>query len=83
MATERLDVRLDEDRRRKLDELVRRKRQSVSALIRGLIDREYESSLLELRRTAVREMALMEVEDVPDPDTLSRQLDRTHDTPVR
>jgi Arc/MetJ-type ribon-helix-helix transcriptional regulator len=79
MITERLEVRLDSERRQKLAELVERERASISEVIRRLIDQAYEDSLRERRLELVREIAALEIEDVPDPDELSRQLDRTYD----
>jgi Arc/MetJ-type ribon-helix-helix transcriptional regulator len=79
MVTERLEVRLDGEHRQKLAELVERQQASISEVIRRLIDRAYEDSLRERRLELVREIAALEVEDVPDPDELSRQLDRTYD----
>jgi Arc/MetJ-type ribon-helix-helix transcriptional regulator len=79
MITERLEVRLDSEHRQKLAELVERERASISEVIRRLIDQAYEDSLRERRLELVREIAALEIEDVPDPDELSRQLDRTYD----
>ncbi|MBI4202848.1 MAG: hypothetical protein HY532_07050 [Chloroflexi bacterium] len=82
MATERLDVRLDQDRRRKLRELVAEYRVPTSEVVRRLIDEAYEDALRERRIRAALEMAQMEIEDVPDPETLGRQLGDAHDPGV-
>ena len=79
MVTDRLEVRLDPDHRRKLSELAAARRAPVSELVREMIDRAYEADLRERRLRAVRELAAMEIEDVPDPDELSRQLARKYD----
>jgi hypothetical protein len=79
MATERLDVRLDRDRHRKLRELAARYDVPVSETVRRLIDRAYEESLGERRKRAARELGRMQIEDVPDPETLSHQLEGAHD----
>jgi hypothetical protein len=79
MATERLDIRLDTERRRKLVELAHKRNTSISSLVRDLVDREYEVLVRERRFEAVRRIAAMAIEDVPDPEALSRQLDSTYD----
>lgn len=79
MATERLDVRLDQERRRKLRELAAEQGALVSDVVRRLIDRAYEDTLTARRTRAAREMAQMEIEYVPDPELLSRQLEATYE----
>ncbi len=79
MATERLDVRLDQERRRKLQELAAEKGTPVSEVVRRLIDQAYEEALQVRRRRAARELGLLAIEDVPGPATLSRQLEGTHE----
>ena len=79
MVTERLDVRLDRDRRRKLSELAEEQGLPVSEVVRRIIDHAYEEALGVRRRRAAREIARMAVEDVPDPETLSRQLEGTYE----
>ena len=79
MIAERLAVRLDPDHRRKLKELARREEATVSDVIRRLIDEAYEKDLVEWRLKLVEELASMNIEDVPDPDELSRQLNAKYD----
>jgi hypothetical protein len=76
---ERLDVRLDPERRRKLLRIAETRGLTVSYTVRELIDQAFEESQREYRQQLVREIAGLEVEDVPDPEELSRQLDSTHD----
>lgn len=78
MVTERLEVRLDAEHRRKLAELAAKADAPLAQVIREMIDRAYEESLRERRLQAVREIAAMEIEDVPDPETLSQQLESAH-----
>lgn len=78
MVTERLDVRLDPERRRKLEELAEHKQVSVSDTVRELIDKAYEDRSIERRLQAVERIANANVEDVPEPEVLSRQLDETY-----
>jgi len=80
MVTERLEVRLDAERRRKLCELAASRHASLSQFLRQVIDELYERSDLERRLQAAQALAAMEIEDVPDPATLKRQLVSTHDT---
>ena len=80
MVGERLEVRLDAEHRRKLAELAEAKDAALSDVIRNMIDRAYDETLRERRHRAVRRIRQLAVEDVPDPETLSRQLAQTYDT---
>lgn len=80
MASERLEVRLDQERRRKLAELAERRGTAVSEAVRSLIDEAYEAILRERRMEAAHALAAMAVEDVPEPDELSRQLEGTYES---
>ena len=75
----RLDVRLDSERRRRLDELAEEMEMPISEVVRCLIDYAYEGVLQRRRRQAVQELVGMNVEDPPDPATLSRQLEEAHE----
>ena len=79
MVAERLEVRLDPARRRKLQHVAAARSASVSEIVREMIDRLYEEVDRAERRRAAEAIARMEIEDVPDPETLSRQLDAAHD----
>lgn len=81
MISERLEVRLDPDRKRKLAQLSEQRGAPVSEVVRALIDTAYEEVQAERRRQAVERIANANVEDVPDPEELNRQLDTTHDLP--
>lgn len=78
MTTERLEVRLDSERRRKLEELAEMEDESISETVRLLIDRMYETARRERRRQAAARLAALEVEAVPEPEELSRQLNETY-----
>ena len=82
MATERLEVRIDEERRRRLNEVASRRGAPVSEVVRSMIDRAYEDLVRERRLEAARAIAAMAVEDVPEPEELSRQLEGTYEPPV-
>lgn len=81
MTAERLEVRLDVGRRRKLAHLAAARGISASDAIRQMIDTFYEEALRTQRRQAAAKISQLEVEEVPDPEILSRQLDAVHDLP--
>ena len=74
----RLDVRLDAERRRRLEEIVARRGAPISEVVRRLIDDAYEGVMWERRREAVGRLLKLEVEDPPDAATLSRALEAAH-----
>ena len=75
----RLDVRLDDKQRRRLEELAEDRRAPISEVVRRLIDDAYEDIMRARRMEAVERLAALEVEDVPDTDTLSRELEAAHE----
>lgn len=79
MLTKRLEVRLDEERERKLVALAERRRVSSAAVVRALIDDAYEEIALARRLAAVDRIASMNIEDMPEPDELSRQMNAKYD----
>jgi Arc/MetJ-type ribon-helix-helix transcriptional regulator len=79
MTTERLDVRLGPEQRRRLAELAAEGKISVSEAVRQLIDSAYDRKLRARRRHAAQQLAQLAIEDVPDPETLSRQLESAHE----
>ncbi len=78
MSSPRLEVRLDELRRRKLEAILASKRTSAAAVVREMIDRVYEEVRREESQRAAVELANLRVEDVPDPETLCSQLNGTY-----
>jgi hypothetical protein len=79
MATERLEVRLDKERRRKLQEIAKAQDAPVSETVRRIIDKAYDDIMMARRKRAAEELGKLQIEDVPDPEELSRQLDSTYD----
>ncbi len=79
MITERLDVRLDRERRRKRGELAAEQGAPISEMVRCLIDRAYEETLQARRKRAAEDLDRLEIADVPDPATLSRRLEGAHE----
>ncbi len=75
----RLDVRLDAERRRRLEELVSERGEPISEVVRRLIDDAYDGVIQERRRLAVQRLVELEVEDPPDAATLSRELEAAHE----
>ncbi len=74
MTTERLAVRLDREHKRKLSELAEREGVPISEVVRRLIDNAWEIDRRSYLLKLVDEMATLNIEDVPDPDELSREL---------
>jgi hypothetical protein len=75
MRTERVEVRLDSETRGKLEEVAAARGSSVSELVRSLIEHSYEEEVAGAARLAAAErIGRMEVEDVPQPTELKRQL---------
>lgn len=79
MVTDRLEVRLDRERRRKLAELAETKGAPVSDVVREMIDQAYEEALQVRRLRAARELAGLAIEDVPAPEVLSHQLEGAYE----
>ena len=79
MPAERLEVRLDHERRSKLEKLAAARGLAVSELVRTTMDEAYEESMREERLQAALEIGELQVEDVPEPEVLKRQLERTYD----
>ena len=78
MAT-RLEVRLDAERRRRLEELAKEKDEPISEVVRCLIDDAYGGIMQERRRLAVQRLVELEIEDPPDAATLARELEAAHE----
>lgn len=79
MSTQRLDVRLDRERRRKLQELAAEEGSPISEVVRRLIDRAYEDTQQGRRIRAAQELGRLEIEDVPSPAALNQELEDAHD----
>jgi hypothetical protein len=79
MRTERVEVRLDPETREKLEEMAAARGSSVSELVRAVIEHSYEEEVAGAARlVAAERIGRMEVEDVPEPAELKRQLSETH-----
>lgn len=79
MVAERLDVRLDPERRTKLAQLAETRNEAISDMVRRLIDEEHERLLDEQRRRAAEDLCNLEVEDtMPAPEEMRRQSASTY-----
>ena len=77
--TNRIDVRLDVEHRRRLEELAQDEGETISDVVRNLIDGAYEDILRNRRREAIERLIALNGEGPPDPDTLSRELEAAHE----
>ncbi len=75
----RLEVRLDEERKQRLEQLGEAQGVPVSEVVRTLIDAAWEDAMRARRLAAVERMARLEVELPPDPEKLSRELEETYE----
>lgn len=81
VVAERLEVRLDSEHRRRLAEIAAERGTTLSEIVRQMIDQTYEETRRAGRLRAAREIAAMGVEDVPDLESLRRQLEGTYESP--
>jgi hypothetical protein len=81
MADVRLDVRLDASHRQKLEAIAAVHGQPLSAAVRDLIDRAYQEVRRGQKLQAVRQIAEANIEAVPRPDVLAKELDDTYTLP--
>ena len=77
--TNRLGVRLNGEHRRRLDELAQEEGVTISDVVRRMIDAAYEDILRTRRQQAIERLIGLNLEDPPDPDTISRELEATHE----
>lgn len=71
----RVEVRLDEEQRQRLDDLAEERDASLSEVLRALIDDAWEAIMVERRLQLVREIASYEMEVPDDPQDLFRELE--------
>ncbi len=75
----RLDVRLDSEQRRKLEELVTEQGKPISEVVRRLIDDAYEGVMRKRRMEAVERLANLNAERPPDVPALSKILEEAYE----
>ena len=78
MTTERLEVRLDSELKKKLDQIAEIREETISDVVRQLIASAYEDAILERRLLAVQRIAEANVEEMPDPEELARQMNNKY-----
>jgi hypothetical protein len=79
MVTKRFEIRLDQEREERLEYVAERDNLSMTDAFRRLLDCGWDEWMKEQRRLAVERIAAMEIERMPDPEELSRQLAETYD----
>ena len=79
MVTKRVEVRFDEETAETLAELVADRQSTISEVIREAVRLMDDVRQRERRRRIVDEIAALNIEDMPDPEELNRQLDSTYD----
>ncbi len=79
MVTERLEVRLDEELRQWIIRIAEERGDTVSSVVRELLERGREEVMRERRHQAVEAIRAMEIEEMPDPEELARQMDSMYD----
>lgn len=77
MASERYEIRLDSEHKKRLRELSAAYGVAGSQVVKDLIDKAFQDSRRAARMRAAEELAAMNGEDVPDMETLKRQLGRS------
>ena len=65
--TNRLNIRLNDEHRRRLEELAQEKDVALSDVVRHMIDTAYEDILRTRRKQAVERLIGLNLEDPPDP----------------
>ncbi len=79
MRREQVEIKLDPETRGKLEEMAAARGSSVSELVRSLIEHSYEEEVAGVVRSqAAERIGRMEVENVPEPAELKRQLSEAH-----
>lgn len=84
IASKRPDYAVDRAHRAKLAALAKERGVSLTALLAQLIDEAHAASVAadrERRRAAARALGSMNIEEMPDPETLSQQIDETSAVP--
>ena len=63
---------------KKLDQIAEIREETISDVVRQLIASAYEDAMLERRLLAVQRMAEANVEEMPDPEELARQMNNKY-----
>ncbi len=76
----RVEVRLDDEQRQRLDDIAEEQDATISEVVRRLIDDAWEAVMRERRRQLVREIAAMEMDVPDDPQDLFRELESRYES---
>ena len=79
MTASRIEIRLDPEQRRKLDDIAKHNNVSVSDIVRRLIEQEYEEEMRERRIAAAERLGSMQIGEALEPDELNKLLESTYD----
>lgn len=71
----RVEFRVDDECKQRLDDLAEERDASISEVLRGLIDEAWEAVMVERRLQLVREIASLQGEVPDDPQDLFRELE--------
>lgn len=82
MVPKRVEVRLDEELAETLADLAAERHTTISELVRQAVRHLEEEAQRERRQRAIEEICALEIEDMPDPEELCRQLASAHDIDV-
>jgi hypothetical protein len=72
-------MRINDEHRRRLEELAQEKDVAISDVVRHMIDAAYENILRTRRKQAVERLIGLNLEDPPDPESISRELEVSHE----
>lgn len=78
MLTERLQILVSPEQRRRLEDEAERRGTSVAGVVREAVDAQLDTVSREDRITAVEEIAAMRAEYLP-PDELNRMIEEQYD----
>ncbi len=81
MTSTRLEVRLGREHKARLVEIAKTRDLPIATVVREMIDQAYDDCIAERRRRALERLLDLEVEDVPDPETINRQSESTYGVP--
>ena len=84
LASKRPEYAVDRAHRARLTALAKERDLSPSALLAQLIDEAHAAAKeadYQRRLAAARSLTSLEIEELPDPETLSRQIDETSAVP--
>jgi len=79
VVTKRIEARFDEETAEILSNLAHERNSTVAEVLREAVRRMDDDEQRERRRRIVDEIAAMNIEEMPDPEELARQMDSMYD----